>query len=182
MRGKSSKIELGYYSARPNNIVKLKLDLHPIFSDTRQIEMSLQSIIDEACDKRAAEVEIIPGKGSGALKKTVIRFLERPEVKSKYHRIEKDSDNWGRLFVHFRWDRTQDSKPASKPAAKTVEARCFCCESTISVPYDEEKLTIERVDVVTLECASCGSPNRVTLSQTRGGKINSAAQSGYEVS
>lgn len=53
-------------------------------------------------DKRIALVEIIPGKGSGQLKKTVLRFLERGEIKSLYHRIEKDSKNFGRLFVHFR--------------------------------------------------------------------------------
>jgi hypothetical protein len=47
-------------------------------------------------------VEIIPGKGSGQLKKKVIRYLQQPEVKRLYHRIEKDGDNFGRLFVHFR--------------------------------------------------------------------------------
>ena len=25
------------------------------------------------------------------------------EIKAKYHRIEKDSKNFGRIFVHFRW-------------------------------------------------------------------------------
>jgi hypothetical protein len=24
-------------------------------------------------------------------------------VKALYHRVEKDSKNFGRLFVHFRW-------------------------------------------------------------------------------
>jgi DNA-nicking Smr family endonuclease len=48
-------------------------------------------------------VEIIPGKGSGALKKHVLRFLEQKEIKSQYHRVEKDSNNFGRIFVHFRW-------------------------------------------------------------------------------
>jgi len=45
--------------------MKLKLDLHPIFNDTQKIEASLQAIVDEAVAKRATEVEIIPGKGSG---------------------------------------------------------------------------------------------------------------------
>ena len=48
-------------------------------------------------------MEIIPGKGSGQLKKRVLRFLEQPDIKPLYHRIEKDSKNYGRLFVHFRW-------------------------------------------------------------------------------
>ena len=82
--------------------MKLKLDLHPIFNDSFKIEQSLQNIIDEAIDKRATEVEIIPGKGSGARKKSVLRSLDRADVKSRFHRLEKDSDNWGRLFIHFR--------------------------------------------------------------------------------
>ena len=49
-------------------------------------------------------VEIIPGKGSGALKKKVLRFLDQKEIKQLYHRVEKDGDNWGRLFVHFRFN------------------------------------------------------------------------------
>jgi hypothetical protein len=47
-------------------------------------------------------VEIIPGKGSGQLKKRVLRFLDQKEIRQLYHRVEKDSQNWGRLFVHFR--------------------------------------------------------------------------------
>ena len=48
-------------------------------------------------------MEIIPGKGSGALKKRVLRFLDQKEIRAVYHRVEKDSHNHGRLFVHFRW-------------------------------------------------------------------------------
>ena len=59
--------------------------------------------IDEAVAKKAPLVEIIPGKGSGQLKKHVLRFLERKDIKAQYHRLEKDSKNFGRLFVHFRW-------------------------------------------------------------------------------
>jgi len=38
-------------------------------------------------------VEIIPGKGSGALKKHVLRFLDQKEIKAQYHRVEKDPKN-----------------------------------------------------------------------------------------
>jgi len=62
-----------------------------------------RAIIDEAVAKKAPLVEIIPGKGSGALKKHVLRFLQQKEIKALYHRVEKDSDNFGRVFVHFRW-------------------------------------------------------------------------------
>ena len=57
----------------------------------------------EAVAKKAPLVEIIPGKGSGQLKKRVLRFLDRKDIKALYHRVEKDSDNFGRVFVHFRW-------------------------------------------------------------------------------
>jgi dsDNA-specific endonuclease/ATPase MutS2 len=83
--------------------MKLKLDLHDIFNRGQDIDQALQAVIDEAVAKKAAVVEIIPGKGSGALKKRVLRFLDRKDIKALYHRVEKDSHNFGRLFVHFRW-------------------------------------------------------------------------------
>ena len=86
-----------------NFMAKLKLDLHDIFNKQGRIEDELNRIIREAVEKRIALVEIIPGKGSGQLKKKVLKFLERGEIKALYHRIEKDSKNFGRLFVHFRF-------------------------------------------------------------------------------
>lgn len=83
--------------------MKLKLDLHDIYNRGGEIDRALQGLIDEAVAKKAKLVEIIPGKGSGQLKKHVLRFLERKDIKAQYHRIEKDSDNFGRVFVHFRW-------------------------------------------------------------------------------
>jgi len=83
--------------------MKLKLDLHDIFNRSSEIDKALRGIIDEAVAKKATLVEIIPGKGSGALKKSVLRFLDQKEIKALYHRVEKDSKNFGRVFVHFRW-------------------------------------------------------------------------------
>ena len=83
--------------------VKLKLALHDIFNRSADIERALNDIIAQAVAKRATLVEIIPGKGSGQLKKRVLRFLDQREIKALYHRVEKDSDNFGRIFVHFRW-------------------------------------------------------------------------------
>ena len=84
-------------------MAKLTLDLHDIFNKGRDIEAGLQGIIDEAVSKRIALVEIIPGKGSGQLKKHVLRFLQKPEIKKLYHRVEKDDKNSGKIFVHFRY-------------------------------------------------------------------------------
>jgi len=86
-----------------DDLVKLKLDLHDVYNRGDEIERALRSIIDEAVAKRAPLVEIIPGKGSGQLMKRVLRFLDRKDIKALYHRVEKDSDNFGRVFLHFRW-------------------------------------------------------------------------------
>jgi DNA-nicking Smr family endonuclease len=83
--------------------VKLTLDLHDIYNRGNQIDAALRAVIDEAVRKKAKTVEIIPGKGSGQLKKRVLRFLDQKDVKRQYHRVEKDSNNFGRVIVHFRW-------------------------------------------------------------------------------
>ena len=83
-------------------MAKLKLDLHDIYNRGKTIEDALNNVMDEAVRKRIALVEIIPGKGSGQLKKHVLRFLNEPRIKAMYHRVEKDSKNFGRVFVHFR--------------------------------------------------------------------------------
>ncbi len=83
--------------------VKIVLDLHEIAHSGHAIERALLAVMQEARDKKAPMVEIIPGKGTGALKKTVLRFLDRPEIKVQYQRVQKESKNHGRLFVHFRW-------------------------------------------------------------------------------
>ncbi len=84
--------------------MKLRLDLHDIYNRGADIDRALRDIIDEAVAKKAPVVEIIPGKGSGQLKKHVLRFLEQKDIKAKYHRLEKGSKNFGRLFVHFKWN------------------------------------------------------------------------------
>lgn len=83
-------------------MAKLKLDLHDIYNKGHLIDQALEDIVQEAIDRKIKLVEIIPGKGSGQLKKKVLRFLDRKDIKQKYHRVEKDAKNWGRLFIHFR--------------------------------------------------------------------------------
>jgi len=83
-------------------MAKLKLDLHDIYNKGTQIDQELNRVIDEAVEKKISLVEIIPGKGSGQLKKKVLRFLDQKHIRSKYHRIDKDSKNFGRIFVHFK--------------------------------------------------------------------------------
>jgi dsDNA-specific endonuclease/ATPase MutS2 len=94
---------LGSPDRTKDGAMKLKLDLHDIYNRGHDIDRALRDIIDEAVAKKAPMIEIIPGKGSGQLKKRVLRFLDQKEIKALYHRVEKDSKNYGRLFVHFRW-------------------------------------------------------------------------------
>ena len=83
-------------------MAKLKLDLHDIYNQGKSIHESLGEVIHKAVNKKIKMVEIIPGKGSGQLRKTVIRFLHQPHIQKLYHRIEIDDKNHGRLFVHFK--------------------------------------------------------------------------------
>ena len=86
-------------------MAKIKLDLHSIMDKSNLIDAELNRVIREAVDQRITLVEIIPGKGSGQLKKRVLRFLEQKHIKALYHRVEKDDKNFGRVFVHFRYER-----------------------------------------------------------------------------
>ena len=84
-------------------MAKITLDLHDIFNKGSSIDAELNRVISEAVAKRINLVEIIPGKGSGQLKKRVLRFLAQPDIKKLYHRLEKDDKNFGRIFVHFKF-------------------------------------------------------------------------------
>ena len=84
-------------------MAKLKLDLHEIYNRGAQIDAELNRIVEEAIEKRINLVEIIPGKGSGQLKKKVLRFLNQGHIKKLYYRVEKDDKNFGRIFIHFKF-------------------------------------------------------------------------------
>jgi dsDNA-specific endonuclease/ATPase MutS2 len=84
-------------------MAKLKLDLHDIYNRGDQIDAELNRIVEEAIEKKIELVEIIPGKGSGQLKKKVLRFLNQSHIKKLYYRLEKDDKNFGRIFIHFKF-------------------------------------------------------------------------------
>jgi dsDNA-specific endonuclease/ATPase MutS2 len=83
-------------------VAKIVLDLHDIYNKGDSIDAALNRAINDAVSKKIDLVEIIPGKGSGQLKKRVLRFLSQSHIKKLYHRLEKDDKNFGRIFVHFR--------------------------------------------------------------------------------
>jgi DNA-nicking Smr family endonuclease len=80
----------------------LKLDLHPIFRNDRDVDLALRDVIFKAARTGERVVEIIPGKGSGQLKKRVLAFLGQKHIKRFYDHVETDSTNAGRILVHFK--------------------------------------------------------------------------------
>ena len=82
---------------------RIKIDLHDIYNDSKAIDRALLDAFEEAIDKKINEIEIIPGKGSGQLRKKVNRFLQLPHIKPLYHRVVNVSKNFGRLFVYFKF-------------------------------------------------------------------------------
>ena len=84
-------------------MAKLKLDLHEIYNKGYQIDAELNRIVEEAIARKIELVEIIPGKGSGQLKKKVLRFLNQGHIRKLYRRVEKDDKNFGRIFIHFKF-------------------------------------------------------------------------------
>ena len=83
-------------------MAKLKLDLHDIFNKGKKIEEGLKQVIDDALKKGIGLVEIIPGKGSGALMKKVKKFLDQKSIRPLYDRLKVDPKNHGRLFLYFK--------------------------------------------------------------------------------
>jgi dsDNA-specific endonuclease/ATPase MutS2 len=67
------------------------------------IDRALRAIIDQAVAKHAPLVEIIPGKGSGQLKKRVLRFLDQKGDQGPVSPGGEGLRNFGRIRVHFRW-------------------------------------------------------------------------------
>lgn len=80
---------------------KLTLDLHPLFDQGDRIDEALDAALAEAEQRDARELEIIHGKGSGALKTRVLRYLDRRDVRARYHRVIKDPFNAGYVVVRF---------------------------------------------------------------------------------
>ena len=80
---------------------QLTLDLHPIAKRGAAIDEALYEIIEQAQVRKVKSVEIIPGKGTGQLRKRVLKFLDRKDVKAQYDRVKVDPKNHGRIFVYF---------------------------------------------------------------------------------
>lgn len=79
----------------------LTVDLHPIFRNDRDVDNAVRNAIFRAAREKIRVVEIIPGKGSGKLKRRVLGMLNQPHLKKLYRRVETDAGNEGRVLIHF---------------------------------------------------------------------------------
>ncbi|MDI5961481.1 Smr/MutS family protein [Streptomyces sp. SL13] len=79
----------------------ISLDLHPIFRNNRDIELALREALFRAARTGEPALEIIPGKGTGQLRKRVLAFLGQKHIRKLYDRLETDPANPGRIVVHF---------------------------------------------------------------------------------
>ncbi len=80
--------------------MRLKLNVYPVIPD---MDKRLEEIIQEAVDNRARIVEIAYGEAGESVKKRILNFLNRKDIRKLYSRIDKTDKGWGRIYVHFRW-------------------------------------------------------------------------------
>ncbi len=100
--GQSVNVSWRSWSCGHTHHMTLTLDLHPVFRSDRDIDRAVRGILFEAVRTKAPLVEIIPGKGTGQLKKRVLALLGQQHLRKLYRRLETDSTNSGRIYVHFR--------------------------------------------------------------------------------
>jgi len=81
--------------------MKLKLNVYPVIPD---MDKKLAEIIQKAVDNRAKIVEIAYGEAAENVKKRILNFLNRKDIRKLYSRLEKTDKGWGRVYVHFRWE------------------------------------------------------------------------------
>jgi len=79
----------------------IKLNLYPISTD---MEERMSEIIQEAIEKRVKIVEIAYGEASDSVKKRVLNYLNKKEIRCLYSRLEKTDKGWGRVYLHFRFE------------------------------------------------------------------------------
>ncbi len=81
--------------------MKLKLNLYPATGD---MEDKITRILEEATEKRAKVVEIAYGEAVDSVKKRILNFLNKKEIRRLYSRLEKTDKGWGRVYLYFRWE------------------------------------------------------------------------------
>ncbi len=81
--------------------MKLKLNVYPVIPD---MELRIAEILQKAVDNKAKLVEIAYGEAAESVKKRILNYLNKKEVRCLYSRLEKTEKGWGRIYLHFRWE------------------------------------------------------------------------------
>ncbi|HNX82076.1 MAG TPA: hypothetical protein PKL77_08035 [Candidatus Omnitrophota bacterium] len=81
--------------------MKLKLNVYPVIPD---MEERIGEILQKAVDNKAKIVEIAYGEAAESVKKRILNYLNKKEVRCLYTRLEKTEKGWGRVYLHFRWE------------------------------------------------------------------------------
>jgi hypothetical protein len=82
----------------------MKLKLFVTAEMLEDLEQRLAEILTEARENRAKQVEISCGAISDEMRRRIVNFLNRKDVRAQYHRYEKTSSGWNRIIIHFRWE------------------------------------------------------------------------------
>ncbi len=91
-----------FYAETPEAITLITLDLHPVFRSDRAIDTALRQTLFKAAATGVDVVQIIPGKGTGQLKKRVLAVLAQKHLRKLYAQVETDPTNAGRILVHLK--------------------------------------------------------------------------------
>ena len=81
--------------------MKLKLNVYPVIPD---MELRIAEILQKAVDNKAKLVEIAYGEAAESVKKRILNYLNKKEVRCLYSPLEKTEKGWGRIYLHFRWE------------------------------------------------------------------------------
>lgn len=82
----------------------MKLKLFVTADMLEDLDQRLEALIAEAEEEKAKLVEISCGGISDDMRRRIVNFLNKKEVRRRYNRYEKTSAGWNRILIHFRWE------------------------------------------------------------------------------
>ncbi len=81
----------------------MKVDLHTIYNDENAVEEAIDNALRQAREHKVRKLEIVCGKGSGALKQLVYELLDRRGIQRR-HQVGDDFAGQGVIQVFFDWN------------------------------------------------------------------------------